>query len=182
MTTQLVVEVDRVLPAAPATVFRALTDPAMFALWMGPAGSTIVVEELDPRIDGRLSFRIRLPDGGPEFHLYGVYREIDPDRRVVHTWLLEGEDIEVDGRVRARTGRRRHPSGDPSQRPVGRGDRPERRRVASSGRSPGGGPDRLTSGPRDQARIRAGPGAPGCRGWRPARSSRRTTCRWRCRS
>ncbi len=94
MSTQLVVEVDRVLPAAPATVFRALTDPAMFALWMGPAGSTIVVEELDPRIDGRLSFRIRLPDGGPEFHLYGVYQEIDPDRRVVHTWLLEGEDIE----------------------------------------------------------------------------------------
>ena len=92
--TGLVVEVDRVLPAAPATVFRALTDPGLFSLWMGPAGSTIVVDELDPRVDGKLSFRITLPDDGPEFHLYGVYREVETDRRVVHTWVLEGEEIE----------------------------------------------------------------------------------------
>ncbi len=93
-SAQLVVEVDRVLPAAPATVYKALTDPALFGLWMGPAGSTIAVDELDARVDGRLSFRIQMPDGGPEFRLYGVYREIQPGRRIVHTWFLEGEDIE----------------------------------------------------------------------------------------
>jgi len=91
---QLVVEVDRVLPAAPATVFKALTDASLFSMWMGPAGSTIAVEELDARVDGRLSFRIKLPDDGPEFHLYGAYLDVQPGRRIVHTWFLEGEDVE----------------------------------------------------------------------------------------
>jgi len=92
--TQLVVAIDRIFPVAPATVFDALTKPDLFALWMGPQGSTVEVDELDLRVAGRLSFRVRLPDGGPEFRLHGTYLEIEPGRRLVHTWAMEGEDIE----------------------------------------------------------------------------------------
>jgi uncharacterized protein YndB with AHSA1/START domain len=92
--TELVVEIERILRASPDTVFRALTDPALYAQWMGPAGSTVTVDELDPRVDGRIAFRVRLPDGGPEFALHGVYREIEPGRRLVHTWAMDGDATE----------------------------------------------------------------------------------------
>jgi uncharacterized protein YndB with AHSA1/START domain len=88
----LVVEVDRVLPATPETVFRALTEPTLFAQWMGPDGATTTVEELDVRIGGRLSFVVAMPDGGPHFRLYGYYEEIEPGKRLAHSWMMDGDD------------------------------------------------------------------------------------------
>jgi uncharacterized protein YndB with AHSA1/START domain len=89
-----VVEIERLLPARPEIVFRALTERGLYGRWMGPAGSAVTVEELDARVDGRISFTVRLPDGGPEFRLHGVYREIVPSRRLVHTWAVEGDPAE----------------------------------------------------------------------------------------
>ncbi len=88
----LIVTIDRVLPAAPEAVFRALTDPHLFGRWMGPEGSDVVVDELNLTLGGRLAFRVTLPGGGPEVGLYGFYEEIEPPRRLVHTWAQEGDD------------------------------------------------------------------------------------------
>ncbi len=88
----LVVNVDRVLPAAPATVFRALTEPELFARWMGPQGSTVTVTEMEVVIGGRLAFDVRLAPDGPTFSLHGYYEDIDPGRRLVHSWMLAGDD------------------------------------------------------------------------------------------
>lgn len=90
-SADLIVEIDRVVPARPETVFRALTDPELFARWMGPEGSEVVVSTLELTLGGKLAFRVSLPDG-PEFELYGYYEEIDPPSRLVHSWAMAGDD------------------------------------------------------------------------------------------
>ena len=88
----LLVSVDRLLPAPPEVVFGALTDPAMFAQWIGPDGSVVTVDELTLALGGRLAFRILIPGMDVEFSIYGYYEEIDPPNRLVHSWAVEGED------------------------------------------------------------------------------------------
>lgn len=93
-TPELGLVIDRRIPGPPALVFRALTDPALYARWMGPAGSSTAVDEMDVRPGGQLRFRVRFP-GGPEFTLGGTYREVDPPRRLVHTWAMAGDATET---------------------------------------------------------------------------------------
>lgn len=83
--------IDEFLPASPTTVFRALTEGALFARWMGPAGSTVTVHAMEPNVGGRLSFTTRLR-GGETVSLEGEYLEVDPPRRLVHTWRMVGDD------------------------------------------------------------------------------------------
>lgn len=90
----LIVAIDRVLPAPPEKVFAALTEPDLFAQWMGPEGSEVTVEEMTVTMGGRLAFLVKLPDGGPRFRLFGFYEDIDSPRRLVHSWGMEGEDEE----------------------------------------------------------------------------------------
>ena len=59
---------------------------------MGPHGSSVTVTEMELAIGGRLAFDIRLTDDGPSVSLYGFYEEIDPGRRLVHSWAMKGED------------------------------------------------------------------------------------------
>lgn len=88
----LLVSIDRVLPASPERVFSALTQPDLFARWMGPEGSDVTVEEMTLTLGGRLAFLVNLPEGGPQFRLFGFYEEIEPPRRLVHSWAMDGDD------------------------------------------------------------------------------------------
>jgi uncharacterized protein YndB with AHSA1/START domain len=88
--SDLGIVIDRRIPGTPELVFQALTDPALYARWMGPVGSETQVDEMDVRPGGRLAFRVRFP-GGPEFALGGNYQEVDPPRRLVHTWAMAGD-------------------------------------------------------------------------------------------
>jgi uncharacterized protein YndB with AHSA1/START domain len=87
----LALSVERLIAAPRHDVWRALTEADLYAQWMGPAGSTTTVEALEARPGGRLAFNVRLPDG-PEFSLGGTYIEVDPPRRVVHTWTMAGDE------------------------------------------------------------------------------------------
>ena len=76
----------RKLDAAPAKVWRALTEPEMLKRWMAPdAAFKIPVAEIDLRVGGRYRVVMVSPDG-EEHDVRGVYREIVPNRKLVHTW------------------------------------------------------------------------------------------------
>jgi uncharacterized protein YndB with AHSA1/START domain len=79
-----------VLPAPPARVFRAWTDPEHLAAWWGPKGMRAGVVELDLRKGGRWRSSMIGADG-TEMFVGGVYREIVRPRRLVFTWAWESD-------------------------------------------------------------------------------------------
>lgn len=83
-------EIHRTLPASPAAVFAAWTDPAKVSRWFGPGTFTCPRAEIDLRPGGRYRIEIRDPAGpGPSLVATGVYREIKPFERLVFTWTWE---------------------------------------------------------------------------------------------
>jgi uncharacterized protein YndB with AHSA1/START domain len=75
------------IAAPPERVYQALTDPSQTAQWWGQSGQYRVTEsKSDPRPGGKWS-----SDGvgadGTKFRVEGEYLEIDPPRRLVHTWI-----------------------------------------------------------------------------------------------
>jgi uncharacterized protein YndB with AHSA1/START domain len=83
--------VDEFLPASPEIVYRALTDARLYERWMGPGGAKVTVEVMEPTQGGRLAFTTVLR-GGDRVSLEGEYLEVDPPRRLVHTWRMVGDD------------------------------------------------------------------------------------------
>ena len=76
----------RNLDAAPAKVWRALTEPEMLKRWMAPDDAfKVPVAEAQVRVGGRYHIVMISPDG-EEHDVSGVYREIVPNRKLVYTW------------------------------------------------------------------------------------------------
>jgi len=65
-------------------VFDAFTKPELLKRWFGPLGWSLVVCEVDFKVGGAWRFVLRGPDG-KEMGMRGVYREIVPPERTVHT-------------------------------------------------------------------------------------------------
>ena len=82
------------IAAPPERVFAAISDPEQLPRWWGEKGLYRITDRRsDPRLGG--SFR---SDGvgadGKAFYVEGEYLEIDPPRRLVHTWVssyMEGK-------------------------------------------------------------------------------------------
>ena len=76
----------RELDAAPAKVWRAITEPEMLKKWMAPDDAfKIPTAETDLRVGGRYRIVMISPDG--ETHdVSGAYREIVPNKKLVYTW------------------------------------------------------------------------------------------------
>lgn len=74
----------RVFDAPRRLVFDALTKPELLKRWFGPRGHNLVVCEVDLRVGGTWRFVLRSPDG-KDMGMRGVYREIVPPDRSVHT-------------------------------------------------------------------------------------------------
>jgi uncharacterized protein YndB with AHSA1/START domain len=81
----------RVLPAPPPVVFDAFADPDKLARWWGPAGFTAPSVDFEPRAGGSYRIEMQPPEGDP-FHLVGEFREVDPPRRLVFTFVWEPPD------------------------------------------------------------------------------------------
>jgi uncharacterized protein YndB with AHSA1/START domain len=56
------------------------------------------VTEVDLRVGGRYRIHMREPEG-KEHRVVGVYREVDPPRRLVYTWTWETDPIVTDSIV-----------------------------------------------------------------------------------
>lgn len=76
----------RSFKAAPEKVWQAFTQPEALKQWFAPSDAfTIPLAEADVRIGGRYRIVMRSPEG-EEHDVSGVYREIEPNRRLVYTW------------------------------------------------------------------------------------------------
>lgn len=84
------VTLRRMIDGPVEAVFRAWTEPHTLALWWGPPNFTTPVAELDVRPGGSYRLVMRSPDGATELRVGGVYREVDPPRRLVFSWRWEG--------------------------------------------------------------------------------------------
>ena len=114
--TQIIVDPDipmvrivREFDAPPEKVFRAHTDPDIFAMWNGPDGYEIEIETFDCRTGG--SYRYKASGDDWEGWFRGSFHEIRPSTVIIQTFnyedipdgvaleRLELEDI-GDGRTR----------------------------------------------------------------------------------
>ena len=81
----------RVVDAPRRLVWEAWTSPEHLPHWLlGPEGWTMPVCEVDLRPGGPWRFGWRGPDG-TEFEMRGVYTEITPPERLVHTESWGGD-------------------------------------------------------------------------------------------
>lgn len=93
--TATTLRISRRIEADPETVFRAWTDPLEMREWYCPEGGTVDDVQADLTIGGRYTVAMRMPDG---VHVAtGVYREIEPPRRLVFTWRWEAGDGPKEG-------------------------------------------------------------------------------------
>jgi len=74
----------RRLKAPPARVFAAFTRPDLIVQWWGPDAGPALEAEADVRVGGRFRMVFKTADG-ERHEMGGVYRVIEPDRRLVYT-------------------------------------------------------------------------------------------------
>jgi uncharacterized protein YndB with AHSA1/START domain len=80
----------RKLDASPGAVFRAWTDPALLARWMGPRSVKAEVASMDVRVGGSYRIVMHLSSGGTRT-VRGVYQELRPAERLVFTWAWDDD-------------------------------------------------------------------------------------------
>lgn len=78
------VVLTRAFDAPRNLVFDAFSRPELLKRWFGPRGWSLTVCEVDFRVGGGWRFVLRSPDG-KEMGMRGVYLEIVPPERSVHT-------------------------------------------------------------------------------------------------
>jgi uncharacterized protein YndB with AHSA1/START domain len=75
------------IAAPPERVFQAITDPAQVSQWWGQSSLYRVTNSSsDLRVGGKW-LSAGVGKDGTEFKVEGEYLEIDPPRRLVHTWI-----------------------------------------------------------------------------------------------
>jgi uncharacterized protein YndB with AHSA1/START domain len=69
----------------PEKVWRAWTDPEALKHWFGPDAGKVSLAETDVRVGGRFHVVFSTLDGD-QHDVSGVYREVQPYRKLVFTW------------------------------------------------------------------------------------------------
>ena len=82
------IRITREFEAPASRVFRAHTDPTLYARWCGPHELTTTIDAWDCRTGGQWAFR---QEGGEDtFSFYGSFHEIRPDELIVQTFTFAG--------------------------------------------------------------------------------------------
>lgn len=88
--TERTIVMSRRFAAPRPLVFDAWTRPELLRRWYGAKGWTLVECEVDLRVDGAWRFVSEGPEGA-RMGQRGVYREVDPPRRLVFTELFDDQ-------------------------------------------------------------------------------------------
>ena len=81
-------QLRRTFAASPERLFKAWTTPEELKRWHAPAPLTCVLAEIDLRVGGQYRIHMREPDGR-EHRVAGVYRIVEPNRKLAYTWKWE---------------------------------------------------------------------------------------------
>jgi len=84
---QNTVLVEVFIAAPPERVFQAISDPEQLSRWWGQKDLYRITDRhADIRVGGKW-YSAGVGADGKEFNVQGEYLEIDPPRRLVHTWI-----------------------------------------------------------------------------------------------
>lgn len=83
------VDVVREFDAPVAAVFRAHTDPDLFAQWTGPRTIAIDIVEFDATTGGRWKYLFR-GTGGETFGFHGVFHTVETNALIIQTFEFSG--------------------------------------------------------------------------------------------
>ena len=81
----LELRIERLIAAPPEQVYNYWTDPSLMVKWFGPEGYDIPESSFDVRVGGHWAATMRRPDG-TRLRVSGIYRTLEPPRRVAFTW------------------------------------------------------------------------------------------------
>ena len=88
--TDTTIVLTRTFQASRRLVWEAMTEPAKMRRWMlPPPGWTLTVCEVDARVGGSLRLAWKSADADPAMTLRGVFTEVVPHERIVHTETME---------------------------------------------------------------------------------------------
>ena len=87
--SSLTLVVRRIIAASPERLFEAWTRPEHLIQWWGPSSVTCCHAEVDLSLGGRYRIGNRFADGRIVW-ISGEFEAIEPPRRLVYTWQLEG--------------------------------------------------------------------------------------------
>jgi uncharacterized protein YndB with AHSA1/START domain len=84
------IEVTHTFEATRNRVFEAFTRPDLVKRWLlGPPGWSMPVCEIDLKVGGKFRYVWRKDRDGTKMGMGGVYRELAPPERIVHTELFD---------------------------------------------------------------------------------------------
>ena len=82
---KITLRMERIIAATPERLFALWTEPEELIKWWGPEGYTTPKHAMDVRPGGRWRTTMRSPDG-KDHTVSGIYRTLEPPRRLVFTW------------------------------------------------------------------------------------------------
>jgi uncharacterized protein YndB with AHSA1/START domain len=88
--TETTIVFTRIFNAPRPLVWDAMTKPDLLPRWMFcPPGWSWAACEMDVRVAGKFRWAWNGPDGQLALSIWGVYREVNPPSRIVHTERME---------------------------------------------------------------------------------------------
>ncbi len=90
MSDDNILRIERVFAATPQQLFDAWTKADQLVRWWGPEGASTPHHDLDVREGGAWITTMRHKDGG-ENTVSGIYRIIEPPKRLVFTWAWHND-------------------------------------------------------------------------------------------
>ncbi len=88
-SSAIALRLERLIAAPPAKVFAAWTTPEVMKNWLAPSPEfQTFVHAIEVRVGGRYRIEMRDPGGAPHTAT-GVYRIVDPPRKLAFTWRWE---------------------------------------------------------------------------------------------
>ena len=90
--SDLTLEISRRFSAPIDIVFGAMTRPEIFQKWWGPKGCTCTECDVDLRVGGEWSTKLKETDSNDINAVTGIYKEIVEPSKLVFTWAWTQPD------------------------------------------------------------------------------------------